>query len=89
MTWLPWPVIVKRQWPKVQFKDKRAITWEEHQAIVAREQNPERKAFYQLAWHLGASQTDLAFLEAEDIGLETQRRQFRAQENRFDCYHAL
>ena len=57
MTWLPWPVIVKRQWPKVQFKDKRAITWEEHQAIVAREQNPERKAFYQLAWHLGASQT--------------------------------
>ena len=60
MTWLPWPVIVKRQWPKVQFKDKRAITWEEHQAIVAREQNPERKAFYQLAWHLGPSQTDMA-----------------------------
>ena len=52
MTWLPWPVIVKRQWPKVQFKDKRAITWEEHQAIVTRELNPERKAFYQLAWHL-------------------------------------
>jgi hypothetical protein len=22
MTWLPWPVIVKRQWPKVEFKDK-------------------------------------------------------------------
>jgi len=60
MTWLPWPVIVKRQWPKVQFKDKRAITWPEHQAIVAREQNPERKAFYQLAWHLGPSQTDMA-----------------------------
>ena len=70
MTWLPWPVIVKRQWPKVQFKDKRAITWEEHQAIVAREQNPERKAFYQLAWHLGASQTDLAFLEAENVDWE-------------------
>ena len=30
MTWLPWPVIVKRQWPKVQFKDKRTITWDEH-----------------------------------------------------------
>jgi len=70
MTWLPWPVIVKRQWPKVQFKDKRAITWPEHQAIVAREQNPERKAFYQLAWHLGASQTDLALLEAENIDWE-------------------
>ena len=67
MTWLPWPVIVKRQWPKVQFKDKRAITHEEHRAIVAREQNAERKAFYQLAWHIGAAQSDLAFLEAENI----------------------
>jgi len=70
MTWLPWPVIVKRQWPKVRFKDKRAVTWEEHQAIVAREENPERKAFYQLAWHLGAAQSDLAFLEAENIEWE-------------------
>ena len=70
MTWLPWPVIVKRQWPKVQFKDKRAITWEEHQAIVTRELNPERKAFYKLAWHMGASQSDLANLEAENIDWE-------------------
>ena len=70
MTWLPWPVIVKRQWPKVQFKDKRAITWEEHQAIVNRELNTERKAFYKLAWHMGASQFDLANLEAENIDWE-------------------
>ena len=70
MSWLPWPVLAKRQWPKVEYKDKRAITWEEHQAIVAREQNPERKAFYQLAWHLGASQSDMAFLEAENIDWE-------------------
>jgi integrase len=70
MTWLPWPVIVKRQWPRVKFKDKRAITCEEHQAIVTREENPERKAFYQLAWHLGAAQSDLAFLEAENIEWE-------------------
>ena len=67
MTWLPWPVIVKRQWPRVTFRDKRAITWEEHEAIVAREPNSERKAFYQLAWHLGASQSDLACLEAENV----------------------
>jgi len=70
MTWLPWPVIVKRQWPKIKFKDKRAITAEEHQAIVEREHNPERKAFYKLAWHLGASQSDLANLEAENIDWE-------------------
>ncbi len=67
MGWLPWPVVPKKQWPPVQFGEKRAITLEEHQAIVARERNPERKAFYELAWHLGASQTDVALLKAENI----------------------
>ncbi len=72
MNWLPWPVIVKAHWPKIVFKDKRAITWEEHQSIIAREPNPERKAFYQVAWHLGASQSDLAFLEAENVDWEAR-----------------
>ena len=67
MGWLPWPVVPKKQWPPVQFGEKRAITADEHQAILAREGNPERKAFYQLAWHIGASQTDIALLEAENI----------------------
>jgi integrase len=70
MTWLPWPVLPKKRWPAVEFKEKRGITFEEHQAIVARELNPERKAFYQLAWHLGASQSDLACLEAENVDWE-------------------
>lgn len=34
---------------------------------IARAYLPERRAFYELAWHLGASQSDLAFLEAENI----------------------
>ena len=67
MSWLPWPLLPKRQWPAVRFKDKRAITWDEHCRIIAREQNRERKAFYQLAWHVGASQSDLAHLRAEDV----------------------
>ena len=67
MNWLPWPIIPKRQWPAVVYGAKRAITWAEHQAILEREQNPERKAFYQMAWHLGTSQSDLAALRAEDI----------------------
>ena len=70
MTWLPWPVLPKKRWPAVEFKEKRGITLAEHLAIVAREQNPERKAFYQLAWHMGASQSDLAFLEAENVDWE-------------------
>ena len=71
MNWLPWPVLPKKRWPVIKFKEKRGITWEEHQAIVARELNPERRAFYQLAWHLGASQSDIAFLEAENIDWES------------------
>jgi len=67
MNWLPCSLIPKRQWPKVEFKPKRAITIEEHQAIVRNEHNPERRAFYALAWHLGAAQSDLAALTAENI----------------------
>jgi integrase len=67
MNWLPWPLIAKRQWPLIRFKEKRAITAEEHARILERERNPERKAFYQLAWHFGASQSDLANLQAEDV----------------------
>jgi len=67
MNWLPWPVLPRKRWPVIHFKEKRAITREEHQAIVACEWNAERKAFYQVAWHIGASQSDIAFLEASNI----------------------
>jgi hypothetical protein len=81
MNWLPWPIIPKRQWPVVRHKEKRAITAAEHSAILTWEKNPERKAFYQLAWHLGASQSDIAFLHASDIGWEpsTNFRDVRTQ----------
>lgn len=67
MNWLPWPLIPKRQWPAVKFKEKRAITLEEHQKIIAAEVNPERKLLYQICWHLGASQGDIASLKGEDV----------------------
>lgn len=67
MHWLPWPVLPKRRWPAVQHKERRAITFEEHQKIIERERNPEIRAYYQFLWHLGGSQTDIAELTAEDI----------------------
>jgi integrase len=82
MSWLPWPVLPKKRWPAVRFKEKRSITWKEHQAIVARELNPERKAFFQLAWHLGASQSDIAFLEAENVDWETNVISFARKKTR-------
>jgi|ERR1041385_431129 integrase len=72
MNWLPVPVIAKRMWPSFTFKDKRAITLDEHKAIIARETNGERRAFYELAWHIGASQSDIAFLEAQNVDWENQ-----------------
>jgi len=39
MNWLPWPIIPKRLWPEVRFKERRAITSEEHQLIIGREKN--------------------------------------------------
>ncbi len=67
MSWLPWPVLPKKQWPKVRFKDKRAITAQEHRRIVESELNLERRAFYGFCWHLGGAQSDVARLSAEDV----------------------
>jgi len=67
MSWLPTPVIPRRQWPPIEFKDKRAVTLEEHQTILKGERNPEWRAYYQLLWHLGGSQSDIAALRGEDI----------------------
>jgi integrase len=65
--WLPWPILAKRAWPKIRSKSKRAITAEEHEAVIALEKNAERRAYYELLYETGAAQTDAASLAAEDI----------------------
>jgi integrase len=70
MNWLPWPLLPRKRWPKPSFKEKRAITLAEHQQIVAREPNQEMRLFYQMLWHLGGAQSDIASLRAEDIDHE-------------------
>lgn len=72
MAWVPAPILPRRQWPAVRYAEKRGITWDEHFRIVDRERNPERQAFYEMAWHIGASQGDLAHLHAEDIDWTTK-----------------
>jgi len=54
--WLVWPILAKR-----------AITPEEHLAIIASEKNRERRAYYELLYETGAAQTDAASLTAENI----------------------
>ncbi len=72
MSWLPWPVLPKKRWPSIEFKDKRGITRQEHQKILAGESNAELREYYKLLWHLGGSQTDIATLTAENIDWTTQ-----------------
>lgn len=67
MGWLPWPILIKKQFPKVRYKAKRGITESEHQLIITREKNLERRDFYELCWEFGGSQGDVARLTDEDI----------------------
>jgi integrase len=67
MGWLPWPILRKKQFPKVRYKPKRGITEKEHRQIIRRETNQERRDFYELCWLLGGSQGDIAKLTDEDI----------------------
>ena len=72
MGWLPWPVMPKRQWPPIHYKEKRAVTREEHELILSRESNPEMRAFLWCCWHIGGSQSDVARLKAEDVDWKNQ-----------------
>ncbi|MCL4176583.1 MAG: tyrosine-type recombinase/integrase [Verrucomicrobia bacterium] len=86
--WLPWPILPKKQWPVIRFKPKRAIMFAEHADIVERERNPERKAYYELLWHLGGSQSDIAHLRAEDIDWTAQTVTYRRQKTKsVACLH--
>jgi integrase len=67
MTWLPWPLVPKPLWPPIQHRERRAVTADEHRRILERERVPERRAFYELCWHLGGSQSDVARLDARDV----------------------
>jgi integrase len=69
MNWLLEEIIPKRKWPEVRHKQKRAITLEEHNKIIQHERNKERRAYYELCWHFGGAQTDMASITAEQIDL--------------------
>ena len=81
MHWLPWPVLPKASWPAIRHREKRAITFEEHQKIIARELNLATRAYYELLWHLGGAQTDIATLTAEDVDWKDCTIAYRRHKN--------
>lgn len=81
MHWLPWPILPKLQWPRIKHGDRRAITAEEHARIIERERNPEHRAYYELVWHVGGSQSDVAKLHGEDIDWRERTVTFNRSKN--------
>jgi integrase len=79
MRWVPLPVLPKPNWPIVRHQERRAITFQEHQKIIERELNPATRAYYELLWHLGGAQTDIATLTAEDIDWKDRTIAYRRQ----------
>lgn len=77
--WLLSPVMADAAWPLVRRSHHRAITWEEHQKIVAREQNPERKLYFEVLWETGGAQSDIANLSWERIDRNTKTIRFHRQ----------
>jgi integrase len=67
MGWLPWPIISYKQWPRIRFESRRAITADEAAKLVAAEKDTEWQAFLQLLWHIGAAQVDMAALTTDSI----------------------
>jgi integrase len=70
--WILSPILPANGWGKVQEREKRAITHEEHLRILAAEGNRERKLYYELLWLTGAAQTDGASICAENVNWNTE-----------------
>jgi integrase len=65
--WIALPIVAPNLWPKYKPKDRRGITREEHQTLLAKEKKAEWKLFLELLWETGAAQADAASFKAEDI----------------------
>lgn len=83
--WILSPILHPKQWPKVGPSQRRAITWEEHNRIVETESNTERRAYYELLWETGGSQTDVVMLTAESIDWNRRLLIFRRQKLAVDA----
>ena len=70
--WTAVPIVAPYLWPKYEPKDRRGITQDEHQSVLASEKIAEWKLFLELLWETGAAQSDAANFTAEDIDWQTR-----------------
>jgi hypothetical protein len=65
--WILTPVMPKKAWPDIEYKEKRAITIEEHHRVVASERIDDYRAYFQVLWETGGSQTDIANMHRDQV----------------------
>jgi integrase len=70
--WIALPIVAPYLWPKYEPKDRRGITLDEHQSVLAKEKNAEWKLYLELLWETGAAQSDAVNFKAEDIDWTTR-----------------
>jgi len=77
INWVSRDLISEDLWPEIRWKNFRAITEEEHRRLCETVEDPERRNFYELCWHIGASQGDAAKLQAANINWKQRLLVFR------------
>jgi integrase len=70
--WIALPIVAPNLWPKYKPKERRGITRDEHERILAREKKAEWKLYLELLWETGAAQADAANFKAEDIDWQSR-----------------
>jgi integrase len=78
MGWIPAPILPRKLWPKMNKKDKRAITEAEHKQLLAAV-DEEWRLYFKLLWFVGASQTDAANLTSANIEWKSRVLTYRRQ----------
>ena len=70
--WIAVPIVAPCLWPKYEPKERRGITRDEHETVLAHERNAEWKLYLELLWETGAAQSDAVNFTAEDIDWQTR-----------------
>ena len=80
--WIALPVVAPYLWPKYEAKERRGITPDEQQSMLAIEKKAEWKLFLELLWETGAAQGDAAAMTAEDVDWQKPDDYLLPRENR-------
>jgi integrase len=65
--WIAIPIVAPYLWPKYEAKERRGITHDEQESILAIEKKAEWKLYLELLWETGAAQSDAVSMTAEDV----------------------